>query len=161
MEIFKTEIQKKEFERFLKENLVEILKCGYCQKTACESWHNKFLVSCKYCREAFCKPCHNFNIAKETLIKGVDTVAKDYIENFIKDFLCISNQTLEKNFQVSEVVRVPVEKTFNVKSYHKSDKNRSQVVYKKFDNCEKLSYTVKGEPRTFYIKILIYILILN
>ena len=152
MEIFKTDILKKEFERFQKENLVEILKCGYCQKTACESWHNKFLVSCKYCREAFCKPCHNFNIAKETLIKGVDTIVKDYIENFIKDFLCISNQTLEKNFQVSEVVRVPVEKTFHVKSYHKSDKNRSQVVHKKFDNCEKLSYTLKEKPRMFYKK---------
>ena len=148
MEIFKTDILKKEFERFQRENLIEILKYEYCQKTACESWHNKFLVSCKYCREAFCKPYHNFNQVKETLIKGVDTVDK----NFIKDFLCISDQTLEKNFQVSEVVRVPVEKTFNVKSYHKSDKNRSQVVYKKFDNCEKLSYTVKGKPRTFYKK---------
>ena len=79
-------------------------------------------------------------------MKGVDEVAKDYIENFIKDLLCISNETLEKNFQVSEVVHVPVEKTFNVKSYHKSDKNRNQVVYKIFDNCEKLSYTVKGKP---------------
>ena len=35
--MFKTDILEKEFERFLKENLVEILKCGYCQKTACES----------------------------------------------------------------------------------------------------------------------------
>ena len=89
---------------------------------------------------------------KETLTKSVDSVAKDYIEDFIKDFLCISNQTLEKNFQVSEVVRVPADKTFNVKSYHKSDKNRSQVVYKKFDNCEELSYSIKGKPRTFYKK---------
>ena len=97
MEIFKTDILKKEFERFQKENLVEILKCGYCQKTACESWHDKFFVSCKYCREAFCKLCLNFNIAKETLIKGVDTVAKDYYENFIKDFLSISNQTFQKS----------------------------------------------------------------
>ena len=80
-------------------------------------------------------------------------VAKDYIENFVRDFLRISNKTLETNFQVSEVVRVPVEKTFNVKSYHKSDKNKSQVVYKKIDNCEKLSYTVKGKPQTFCKKI--------
>ena len=152
MEIFKTDILKKEFERFQKENLVEILKCGYCQKTACKSWHKKFLVSWKYCREAFCKACNNFNIAKEMLIKGVNSVAKDYIENFIKDFLCILNQTLQKNFQVSEVVCIPVEKTFNVKSYHKSDKNRSQVVYKKLDNCQKLFHTVKGKPRTFYKK---------
>ena len=91
-------------------------------------------------------------MAKETLIKGVKEVPKDYIEDLINNFLCISNQTLEKNFQVSEVVRVPVEKTFNLKSYHKSDKDRSQVVYKKFDNCEKLSYTVKGKPQTFYEK---------
>ena len=152
MEIFKTDILKKGFERFQKENLVEILKCGCCQKTACQSWHNKFLVSCKYCRETFCQPCHNFNIVKETLTKSVDSVAKDYIEDFIKDFLCISNQTLEKNFQVSEIVQVPVDKTFNVKIYHKSDKNRSQVIYKKFDNCEELSYSIKGKPRTFYKK---------
>ena len=95
MEIFKTDILKKEFERFQKENLVKIVKCGYCQKAASKSWHNKFLVSYKYCREALCKACNNFNIAKETLIKGVDSVAKDYIENFIKDFLCILNQTLQ------------------------------------------------------------------
>ena len=120
---------------------------------ACKSWHNKFLVSCKYCRETFCKPCHNFDAVKKTLIERVDSVAKDYIENFNIDFLCISNQTLERNFQVSQVVRVPVKKKFNVKSYHKSDKNRSQVVYKKFDNCEKLSYTVKGKSRTFYKKL--------
>ena len=100
MENLKTDILKREFERFQKENFVEMLKCGYCQKTACESWHNKFLVSYKYCREAFCKPCHNVNIAKEKLIKRVDPVATYYIENFINDFFCISNQTLEKkNFK--------------------------------------------------------------
>ena len=42
MEVFKTDILKKEFERFPKESLADILKCPYCQKTACESWHNKF-----------------------------------------------------------------------------------------------------------------------
>ena len=91
-------------------------------------------------------------IVANIVAKSVDSVAKDYIEDFIKNFLCISNQTLEKNVQVSEVVWVPVDKTFNVKSYHKSDKNRSQVVYKKFDNCEKVSYTIKGKPQIFYKK---------
>ena len=152
MEIFKTDILKKEFEKFQEENLAKILKCSYCQKTASQSWHQKFLFSYKVCREAFCKACQNFDIGKETLLKGLDPIEKDYIENFIKDFLCISSETLQTNFQVSEVVRVPIEKTFNVKSYHKSNKNRSQVVYKKFDNCEKLTYTVKGKPRTFYKK---------
>ena len=57
---------------------------------------------------------------------------------------------MKKNFEVSEVVRVPIDKTFHVKSYHKSNKNRSQVVYKKFSDCEKLSYKMKGKTRTFY-----------
>ena len=42
MEIFKTDILKREFERFQKEDLIEILQCGYCQKTACQSFHKKF-----------------------------------------------------------------------------------------------------------------------
>ena len=137
--MFKTDRLKKEFEKFQKENLNEILKCGYCQKTACQSWHRKFLVGYKFCREEFCKACHNFNIAKETLLKGLGPIGKDYIEDFIKDFLFISSETLQTNFQASEEVRVPIEKTFNVTSHHKSNKNRSQVVYKKFDNCEKLT----------------------
>ena len=47
MEIFKTDILKKQFERFQKEDLIEVMKCGYCQKTACESWHKSFNSSCK------------------------------------------------------------------------------------------------------------------
>ena len=41
---------------------------------------------------------------------------------------------------------------YDVKSYHKSNKNRSQVVYKKSDNCDKLNYSFKGQKRTFYKK---------
>ena len=37
MEIFKTDILKREFERFQKEDLIEILQCGYCQKTVCNN----------------------------------------------------------------------------------------------------------------------------
>ena len=88
------------------------------------------ILSYKYCRETFCKACHNFNIAKETLSKGLDPIRKEYIENFIKGFLCISSETHQTNYQVSKIVCVPIEKTFNVKSYDKRNKNRSQVVYK-------------------------------
>ena len=42
MEIFKTDILKKEFQRFQKEELLEILKCDYCQKVACDSFHKNF-----------------------------------------------------------------------------------------------------------------------
>ena len=59
----------------------------------------------------------------------------------------------KQNYQTGEIVRVPVEKTFNTNTYHKINKNRSQAEYEKFDNCGKLSYTVKGRPSTFHKKI--------
>ena len=37
MEIFKFDILKREFESFQKEDLIKILQCGYCQKTACNN----------------------------------------------------------------------------------------------------------------------------
>ena len=40
----------------------------------------------------------------------------------------------------------------HIKSYVKSEKNRSQVVNQKLDNVEKLNYTFTGHERTFYKK---------
>ena len=89
------------------------------------------MVSCKFCREAFCKACHNFDIEKETLSKGLDPIGKEYIENFIKDFLCISSETLQTNYQVEVTVRVPIEKTFNVKCYYKVTQTGIRLFIKK------------------------------
>ena len=67
------------------------------------------------------------------MLKNTDSTAKDYIENFIQDFLCISNETLETLETDFEVVqRVPNEKSHTVKS-HKSEKNKSQVINKKWN----------------------------
>ena len=68
---------------------------------------------------------------KGTLLKGPDSIGKDYIAHFIKDFICIWSETLQTNFQVSEVVRVPIENTFNVKSYHKSKKKTGVRLFMK------------------------------
>ena len=81
------------------------------------------MVSCKFCRQNFCK---TFEIGKE------------YIENFIKDFLNLSDQTIESNYKVI-IKRIPVEKTSQVKSYVKSIKNRTQVINQRFVDCEKLN----------------------
>ena len=153
MEIFKSDILKKEFERFQKEDLIEVMKFGYCQKTAWESWHKSFNPSCKYCRETFCKKCHSFNVAKKVLLENVDSIAKNYIENFIRDFHCISDQTLQTIENDFNVERVSIKETHTIKSYHKSEKNRSQVINKKLVDCEKISYTFKKKTRTFYKKL--------
>ena len=62
-------------------------------------------------------------------------------------------ESLQRHYEVTETVRIPKEKVYNVKSYHNSNKNRSQVVYKKFDQFEKLNYSFKGQKRSFYQKI--------
>ena len=85
--------------------LIKILECGYCQKIACE-FHTKFLFSCKFCRDTFCKNFHKFDEAKQK----ADEIGKDYIENFIRDFLNTSAETIKLNYKV-QIESVPVEKT--------------------------------------------------
>ena len=106
----------------------------------------------KFCIENCCKACKIFNSAKEVLFKSLDNTGKEYVQKFILDFLNLSAESLENHYQISKPISIAKEKTFDVKSYHKSEKNRSQVVYKKFDNCDKLNYSVKGKKRTFYKK---------
>ena len=72
------------------------------------------------------------------------------MESFIKDFL-LSNQTIESNYKVI-IKRIPVQKTFQVKFYVKSIKNRTQVKNQTFVGCEKINYAVKGKNKTFYKK---------
>ena len=147
MQIFRSDELKREFKRFEEQDLIKILECSYCQKTACQSF--QFLVSCKFCRESFCNNCHEFDVGRDVLLQKADEIGKDYIENFIRDFLNISAETIKLNYKV-QIESVPVEKTFKVKSYNKSEKNRIQVINKEFKNCEKISYSFKGKQRTFY-----------
>ena len=63
------------------------------------------------------------------------------------DFRNISNELLNKFFNIEKESNQANArpKTFNVKNYHKSDKNRSQVVYKEFNECEKINFNSKNQ----------------
>ena len=74
----------------------------------------------------------------------------------IKDFLDLSNETLRESFAATKVT-LPRPQNYNVRSYHKSEKCRSQVVYKNLDECKKIEYTVKGQKRSYYKKFWFYI----
>lgn len=143
--------KKKEFERFEKEILFNVLDCNLCQKSSCQ-YHHRFLFNCSQCRKEWCKPCKIFNCAKQTLLQNFDKDGKAYVENFISDFLNLSDESFLKFYNKTRPISIPTPKTFDVKSCHKSDKNRSQVVYKNFDNCEKLNYQIKGTKHTYYKK---------
>ena len=150
MELFKTNLIKKEFERFQNKVLINVLECGLCQRNSCE-WDRKFVVTCDRCRKARCQACNSFNIAKENLFKNLDKEGKDYLEDFIKGFLNFSGETLRKSFAVTKVT-LPRPQNYNVKSYHKSKKCRSQSAYKNLDKCKKIEYTVKGRKCSYYKK---------
>ena len=94
-----------------------MLNCGLYQKTAGEDIHRKFLVSCKFCREKQCKVCKKFNIAKDVLFKSLDDTAKEYVKNFIREFLSLSPESLQEHYHVTtETVRIPKEKMYGVKN---------------------------------------------
>ena len=92
-------------------------------------------------------------------MNNIDKDGKVYLEKFIMVFLNISSESLRYFLNVEKIsnqsIRGPV--TFKVKSYHKSDKNRSPVVYKKFNECEKINFNSKNRKRTFYKKIFDYL----
>ena len=104
MDFFKTDILRKEFEQSQKEVLTDEIKCGLCEKTACEDFHRKFLVICKFCREKQCKACKEFNIAKDIFFKSLDNTGKRicFIRNsFIRYFLSLSSESLQENYHVT------------------------------------------------------------
>ena len=49
MELFKTNLIKKEFERFQNKVLINVLECGLCQRNSCE-WDRKLKVTCDRCK---------------------------------------------------------------------------------------------------------------
>ena len=63
----------------------------------------------------------------------------------------LSNETLKEGFAVTKVT-LPRIQSCNVKSYHKSEKCKSQVVYRNLDQCKKIEYTIKGRKRSYYKK---------
>ena len=102
-----------------------------------------------------CSPCVTFKSAVETLIKTLDSDVRMYVQNFIVDFLQISDETLNNLFKIETKLSKSrtKPKTFEVKVYDKSEKNRSQVVMKRLDDCNKIQYISKRRKRRFYKKL--------
>ena len=60
----------------------------------------------------------------EALLLGNDTIGRDYLQNFTTDFLHIDISTMQTFFS-NTVEKITVVKEVQVKSYVKSEKNRS------------------------------------
>ena len=88
---FETDILKKEFQDVIENALPKVLECGLCKKYSYK-WHKLFLVSSNQCRKARCLSCVTFKSSVEILIKTLDSDGKNYVQNFIADFLKLSNK---------------------------------------------------------------------
>ena len=150
MELFKTDVLKKEYKNFTNSLLLEVMKFNYCNSL---SWHKKFKIECNQCRQSRCRGCYAFNTSRNYLLDNLDDEGKEYLNNLIVDFLNISDESLNRYFKYIKPTIIDRTKTFNVKSFRKSEKNRSQVVYQTLENCEQIvNYRVGDKKRKFYKK---------
>ena len=99
LEIFKSDILKKEFDEFVKKTLPEILACNYCN-VGFREMHGRFIATSRKCRTDRCGPCRVFNIQIDALIRTSREHGKKYIFNFVLDFLNVSNETLNHFYNI-------------------------------------------------------------
>ena len=86
-----------------------------------------------------CFPCVIFKSAVETLVKTLDSDGKKYVQNFVVDFLQISDETLNNLFKIeTKLIESRTKpKIFDVKVYSKGKKNRNQVVKEPLNDYNK------------------------
>ena len=95
--------------------------------------------------KSFFQTCHRFNISKRTLLSQANSIERDYLENYIIDLLNINQQTIN-SFHKEEITRIPVQKkNIQIKSYIKSNKNKTQVINQKVIDYKKINYKLGGK----------------
>ena len=112
------------------------------------------MITFNQCRDARCSACFMLNSTVEILIISLDNDGLNYVENFITVFLRINDITIKKFFGVEKNMKPKKEKRiFGIIVYHKSEKNRSQVMIKTFEVYNKIQYISKRRKHTFYKNI--------
>ena len=71
MEHFKCDILNKEHKILCNNLIVEVMKCNYCNITACKA-HKKIKFECNQCRQIRCRNCMTFNISKNYVMDNLD-----------------------------------------------------------------------------------------
>ena len=151
MDYFKTDISTKEFKTLTEEILPVMSKCGLCGNFSYK-WHKEFLLTCSQCRDVRCSNCVMLKYSISLLMKLAEDDARDYLRNFITDYFNLSDIGLKNffNIQKSNETNERI-KTFDLKVYHKSKKNRSQVLMKTLENCKKFNIFLR-EGNVIFIK---------
>ena len=93
MELFKSDILRKEYNDFIKNTLPKLVNCNYCNKISCNN-HYQYEVICTRCRNEKCKNCYTFHAQIDVLMNGAVKKTKDYIYNFIMDVFSIGDESM-------------------------------------------------------------------
>ena len=115
MELFQTDLLKKEYKEFIQKALPNTLECNYCNKDCCKN-HYYFEVQCHNCRTERCSNCKIFNQQMDCLMKAANDKTKSHIYNFVLDFFNLSNETLEY--------------FYNIKTKREKSENINEIVWK-------------------------------
>ena len=86
MEIFKSDILKKEFKDLVENILPSLNECANC-RIFCYQYCSKFSINCAFCRKARCKNCMVYEQSKELLLNTGGEISKGYVANFLVDYL--------------------------------------------------------------------------
>ena len=72
-------------------------------------------------------------------MKLAEDGGRNYLQNFITDYFDLSDIGLKKvfNFEKSNETKERI-KTFDINVYHKSEKNKSHMVIKALEDCNKI-----------------------
>lgn len=144
MDIFKSDILKKELKELIKIILLNLNNCGNCGIFCCKHC-SKFSVYCNLCKKAWCRYRQAFEQSKETLLNGGDEICKNYVANFIVDYFGMSETTAEFfNLKISDTVR---EKD-NFIVLHRSKTGLKD--YNVAKNKDKTEYWVKERKHCFF-----------
>ena len=82
-----------------------------------------------------------------------DILKKEFKNSVLKNFL-LQKISVKKFFGVEKKNETKErKKTFDIKVYHKSEKNRSHVVMKTIEVCTKIQCISRRRKHTFYKKI--------
>ena len=121
MELFKTDILKKEYKIFVEQTILKITDCNYCNQTCC-AMHYCFDVCCKKCRIAKCYNCQVFNQQLDALMKAASNETREYIYTFVRDFFAISSQSLKFFYNTNKKLEINEEDlsdfTWKLRLYH-------------------------------------------
>ena len=151
MELFKTDILKKEYKIFVEKTILKIIDCNYCNQTCC-SMHYRFDASCKRCRIANCHNCRIFNQQLDALMKAASNETREYIYTFVRDFFAISNQSLQFFYNTNKTIEIDENNlddfTWKLRLYHGNKYSMVEHLAKTM----RFTYTIRNRRFVYNLK---------